>query len=85
MLLIKKLITVNVLYYRPDYESLLNTFTWQTNDMFPELPRVKKFLQHWEDNIDARIHEVMIGHTNIRNWKKVDYEVMNWPSNIQTQ
>jgi uncharacterized protein Usg len=74
MILIKKLVTVNVLYYRPDYSSLLNSFTWQTNDMFPELPRVKKFLQHWEDNIDAKIHEVIIGNTSIRNWRKIDEE-----------
>lgn len=73
MLLIKKLITVNILYYRPDYESLLNSFVWQTNDMYPELPRVKKFLQYWEENIEAKIHQVEIGHTDIRKWTKVDW------------
>ena len=74
MLLIKKLVTVNVLYYRLDYQSLLNSFVWQTNDMYPELPRVKKFLEYWEQNIEARIHEVMISHSHIRDWKKVDLQ-----------
>jgi len=75
VILIKKLVTVKVLYEIPDY-TILNTFLWQTNDMVPELPRVKKFLTYWDEHIDAQIREVMIAHSHLRDWSKVDLE--NW-------
>ena len=46
-MIIKKLVTLNVLYWMPDYENILQQFTWQTKDIVPEYPRVHKFLNHW--------------------------------------
>lgn len=54
------LVTVNVLYYRPRYVHLVQTFTWQTDDLVPEYPRVKKFLTYWKKEIGAVIKEVSI-------------------------
>lgn len=56
----KQLVTVMVLYYRPSYIHLLQEFIWQTEDITPPLPRVRKFLHYWKDNIHATIAEVNI-------------------------
>jgi len=54
------LVTVNVLYWMPDYRNVLNEFVWQTMDLTPRYPRVEKFLSHWRREIDAVISEVRI-------------------------
>ena len=59
----KQLVTVQVIYYRPDYKHLLQDFVWQTEDEIPPLPRVKKFLRYWKDNISAVISEVYLAES----------------------
>ena len=54
------IVTVNVLYWMPDYQNILQQFIWQTDDVRPEYPRVHKFLNYWHDNIDAVIEEIEI-------------------------
>ena len=56
----KSLVTVDILYWMPDYENILQQFIWQTKDVVPEIPRVHKFLNYWHDNIDAVISEVRV-------------------------
>ena len=56
----KSLVTVDILYWMPDYENVLQQFIWQTKDVVPDIPRVHKFLNYWHDNIDAVISEVML-------------------------
>ena len=61
MSLIKNtIVTVNVFYWMPDYQNVLQQFIWQTDDVRPEYPRVHKFLNYWHDNIDAVIEEIEI-------------------------
>ena len=61
MILIKNtIVTVNVFYWMPDYQNILQQFIWQTDDVRPEYPRVHKFLNYWHDNIDAVIEEIEI-------------------------
>ena len=61
MIIIKNtIVTVNVLYWMPDYQNILQQFIWQTDDVIPEYPRVHKFLNYWYDNIDAVISEIEI-------------------------
>jgi len=62
MLLIKRrtLITLNIFYWMPDYESILQQLIWQTMDVKPKYPRVHKFLDHWHDNVDAKLSEIII-------------------------
>ena len=43
----KGVLTTEILYYRPDYRSLLQTFVWQTMDVAPRYPRLAQFLDHW--------------------------------------
>jgi len=55
------LVTLNIFYYRPDYQHLIQEFIWSTSDFVPELQRTQQFLQHWHKNIDAVIKEVLLG------------------------
>ena len=52
--------SVQVVYYIPDYLNLVNEFIWQTEDQLPEYPRIIKFLDYWDKNIDGPIKEVYI-------------------------
>ena len=61
MILIRNtIVTLNVLYWMPDYTHILQEFIWQTSDVRPEYPRVHRFLNYWHDNIEAVISEVKI-------------------------
>jgi uncharacterized protein Usg len=62
MILIKRkvLVTLNVYYWMPDYENILQQLVWQTMDVKPKYPRVQKFLNYWHNNIDAIVNEVQI-------------------------
>ena len=52
--------SVQVVYYIPDYLNLVNEFVWQTEDQLPEYPRITRFLDYWDKNIDGPIKEVYI-------------------------
>ena len=56
----KSLVTVDILYWMPDYENILQQFIWQTKDVVPDIPRVHKFLNYWNNNIEAVISEVKV-------------------------
>ena len=56
----KTLVTLNIFYWMPDYENILQQFVWQTMDVKPKYPRVHKFLDYWHNNIDAVVSEVVI-------------------------
>jgi uncharacterized protein Usg len=57
-------VTINVIYYMPDQRSLLNEFMWQTLDLRPTYPRVSRFLNFWQTEIDAIIKEVQLSDTS---------------------
>lgn len=72
-----RLVTIGVFYYLPEYKNILQEFVWQTDDCIPELIRIHKFLNHWNDNIDAKIHKVRISYSDsymTTNFKNVNYE-----------
>ena len=52
--------SVQVVYYIPDYLSLVNEFIWQTEDQLPDYPRIGIFLYYWYKHIDGPIKEVYI-------------------------
>lgn len=60
-----RLTTAEVLYYRPDFPSLLQSFCWQTQDVAPDFPRLKQFLDHWRREIKAVIHSVRVAHVEL--------------------
>ena len=59
----KSLVTVDILYWMPDYDNILQEFVWQTKDVVPERPRVHTFLDYWHKNIDAVISEIKVADT----------------------
>ena len=70
MIIVKKtIVTVNVLYWMPDYDHILQQFVWQTADVRPEYPRVHRFLNYWYDNIEAVISEVIIADNYVTSYK----------------
>lgn len=72
-----RLVTVGVFYYLPEYNNIIQEFVWQTEDCIPELLRIHKFLNHWENHIDAKIQKVNISYTDAyRNTKfnHINYE-----------
>lgn len=72
-LLKPQLITVKIDYYIPDYKYLINEFIWQTEDQWPEIPRIHRFLLFWKDNIDATINKVFVTKS-VNNWRNVTHE-----------
>jgi len=60
-----RLTTAEVYYYMPDHPALLQRFLWQTIDLSPEYPRVRRFLDFWRREIDAVIHSVNVSAVGI--------------------
>lgn len=60
LLIYKQPLHIRIYYYMPDYTSLLQEFNWVTEDVVPEYPRIKKFLNYWKNNIEAVIHTIEI-------------------------
>ena len=56
----KTLVTLNIFYWMPNYENILQQFIWQTMDVKPKYPRVHRFLDYWHNNIDAVVNEIEI-------------------------
>ena len=71
-ILLKSKVLVKVIYFMPDYNALLNEFAWQTDDVWPEIPRVHKFLNFWKENIEAKINNVYVAHTYSTTWRRLD-------------
>lgn len=65
-MIIKKynsLVTIDIFYFMPVHQHIIQEFVWQTYDITPEMPRVHKFLNYWKNNIDAVIQEVVISYS----------------------
>ena len=57
------LTTIKVIYFLPDYDSILQEFVFQQYDIMPEYPKLTKFIKFWRKNIEARIHRVDFSST----------------------
>ena len=68
-------VSVNVIYYMPDHKNVLNEFIWSTLDKKPKYPRIQKFLSYWEDEIQAKIKQVIIVDG-------VPFEIQEWRNGI---
>tara|TARA_A100001388_G_C28729952_1_gene480941 strand:- start:921 stop:1172 length:252 start_codon:yes stop_codon:yes gene_type:complete len=77
----RNVVTVEILYYMPDYNDIVQEFIWQTDDIVPEIPRVHKFLNFWKHNIEAVIKEVQVGYSDKHNgYRTVEMmeEIKRW-------
>lgn len=55
-----RMATIDILYHLPDHPGILQSFIWQTLDLAPKFPRLNKFLDFWERNIDGELHKVTV-------------------------
>lgn len=60
-----RLTTAEVVYHMPDHPGLLQEFLWQTEDVAPDFPRVRRFLDFWRREIDAVIHSVRLSYVGV--------------------
>lgn len=71
------LTTAEILYYFPDYPTLLQQYLWQDYDQAPEFPSLRKFMQYWQQNLEGRLHSVRInsvGKLSAGAWRLLDDE-----------
>ncbi|RIY03646.1 hypothetical protein D3218_02565 [Aureimonas flava] len=54
-----------ILYRMPDHPAFLQTFSWQFEDIAPEYPRLRRFLDHWKRDVEASIHSVRVMHQGL--------------------
>ena len=59
------LTTAQILYRRPDYHWLLQTFVWQEYDLFPEFPQLHRFLAFWQEKLEGPLHSVTVAHCKL--------------------
>lgn len=54
-----------ITYRLPDYQSVLNTFTWQDYDLAPHYPKLNKFIDFWKEKIEGPLHSVRFTHQKL--------------------
>lgn len=59
------LATADILYRLSDHPKILQTFVWQTYDLAPEFPELKKVLDFWSHSIEGAIHSVRVAHEKL--------------------
>lgn len=59
------LTTAEILYRMPDARSILQTFVWQQYDLAPRFPRLRRFLEFWERELDGPLHSVRVAHATL--------------------
>ncbi|MEO1292781.1 MAG: usg protein [Pseudomonadota bacterium] len=59
------LTTAEIIYRLPDAQSLLQTYLWQDYDLAPKFPKLERFLDFWQRELDGPLHSVRIAHTQL--------------------
>jgi uncharacterized protein Usg len=60
-----RLTTAEILYHMPDHPGLLQSFVWQHMDLAPAYPELRRFLDFWSREIEARVHSVRVGSAGL--------------------
>jgi uncharacterized protein Usg len=60
-----RLTTAEILYHMPDHPGLLQSFIWQHMDLAPRYPELRRFLDFWSREIEARVHSVRVGSAGL--------------------
>ncbi len=55
-----RLTTANITYHMPDHPNLLQEFIWQNMDIAPKYPKLSKFLDFWEREIEGALNSVRV-------------------------
>jgi uncharacterized protein Usg len=59
------LTTAHILYRRPDYRWLLQSYVWQNYDLFPKFPELCRFLAFWQEKLEGPLHSVRVAHCKL--------------------
>ena len=69
--------TAEFFYRMPDYTHVLNTFIWQDYDIAPDHPRMFKFIDFWQSEIEGPLHSIRFTHRKMLSsgeWRHVTGE-----------
>ena len=55
-----RLTTAEILYHLPDHPALLQSFLWQDYDIAPRFPKLWRFLEFWQSNLDGKVSRVRV-------------------------
>ena len=69
------LTTAEIHYHMPDHPHLLQQYIWQEYDLAPLFPVLKKFLDFWQQELDAALHSVRVAHNHLvrpSEWKALN-------------
>jgi len=56
------LTTAEFTYHMPDHVHVLNTYVWQDYDLLPDHPKLFKFIEFWQREIEGALHSVRFCH-----------------------
>ena len=56
------LTTAEFFYRMPDYQSVLNSYVWQDYDIAPDHPKLFKFIEYWQEELEGPLHSVRFVH-----------------------
>lgn len=73
------LTTAQILYRMPDFQTILQSFTWQEYDTAPGFPRLREFLDFWQRELDGPLHSVTYAHRQLiapGEWRAVNGEFL---------
>ena len=56
------LTTAEMFYRMPDHPNVLNTFVWQDYDLAPDHPRLFRFVEFWQAEIEGLLHSIRFTH-----------------------
>ena len=73
----KELVTVQVYYWMPDYNNIIQEFLWQTLDISPHYFRAHRCFNFWHKNIDAIIQEVNVANMSGNSYNISKGEIYN--------
>jgi uncharacterized protein Usg len=59
------LTTAEILYRMPDHPSLLQTYVWQSYDLFPRFPALSDFLRFWQEKLEGPLFRVTVAHCRL--------------------
>jgi uncharacterized protein Usg len=60
-----RLTTAEILYHMPDHPAVLQSYVWQSLDLAPKFPELRKFLDFWTRSLDGKLHSVRVGSAEL--------------------
>ncbi len=72
------LTTAEFIYRLPDYRNVLQSFVWQEYDLAPDYPRLFRFIEFWQREIEGPLHSVRFVHRKLiapGRWRHVRHEI----------